>query len=140
MATRLIKDAKDLTTNELIYFKGHAKATYLSNGSNIEDAFLAMSSRAAYPELNHGTSSTTYTLEPNVFHVWGTVSNLTLTLGSEVGGVANEYLFQFTSGSTATTLALPDTIKYETELTIEANKTYQISILKNLATVLAFSN
>lgn len=38
MATRKIKDAKDLTTNELIYFKGHAKATYMSNGKTVEDA------------------------------------------------------------------------------------------------------
>ena len=38
MATRKIKDAKDLSTNELIYFKGHAKATYMSDGRNVEDA------------------------------------------------------------------------------------------------------
>lgn len=38
MAMRKIKDAKDLTTNELIYFKGHAKATYMSNGKTVEDA------------------------------------------------------------------------------------------------------
>lgn len=35
---RKIKDAKDLTTNELIYFKGHAKATYMSDGRTVEDA------------------------------------------------------------------------------------------------------
>lgn len=38
MATRKIKDAKDLDSNELIYFKGHAKATYLSNGATVEDS------------------------------------------------------------------------------------------------------
>lgn len=38
MATRKIKDAKDFSTNELIYFKGHAKATYMSDGRNVEDA------------------------------------------------------------------------------------------------------
>lgn len=37
MATRKIKDAKDLTTGELIYFKGHAKATYMSDGNTVED-------------------------------------------------------------------------------------------------------
>ena len=37
MSTRKIKDAKDLSTNELIYFKGHAKATYMSDGSTVED-------------------------------------------------------------------------------------------------------
>ena len=38
MATRKIKDAQDTTTNELIYFKGHAKATYMSDGRNVEEA------------------------------------------------------------------------------------------------------
>ena len=38
MATRKIKDAKDLSSNELIYFKGHAKATYMSDGATVEDA------------------------------------------------------------------------------------------------------
>lgn len=38
MATRQIKDAKDLSTNELIYFKGHAQATYMSDGTTVEDA------------------------------------------------------------------------------------------------------
>ena len=37
MAKRRIKDAKDLTTGELIYFRGHAKATYLSDGSTLEE-------------------------------------------------------------------------------------------------------
>lgn len=38
MSIRKIKDAKDLNNNELIYFKSHAKATYMSNGSTVEDA------------------------------------------------------------------------------------------------------
>ena len=38
MANRLIKDAKDTKSNELIYFRGHAKATYMSDGRSVEDA------------------------------------------------------------------------------------------------------
>jgi peptidoglycan hydrolase CwlO-like protein len=37
MSIRKIKDAKDLNNNELIYFKSHAKATYMSDGSTVED-------------------------------------------------------------------------------------------------------
>ena len=37
MAPRKIKDAKDLSTNELIYFKSHAKATFMSDGVSVED-------------------------------------------------------------------------------------------------------
>ena len=94
----------------------------------------------AYSEVNHGTSDTTFTLTPNTFHVWDEVSSLTLTLGSETSGVANEFLFQFTSGSTATTLTLPDDIKWAEELAIEANRIYQISILKGLASALNWEN
>jgi hypothetical protein len=43
MATRKIKDAQDTTTNELIYFKGHAKATYMSDGRNVEEAIHQIS-------------------------------------------------------------------------------------------------
>lgn len=86
----------------------------------------------AYSEVNHGTSDTTFTLTPNTFHVWEEVSALTLTLGSETAGIANEYLFQFTSGATATTLTLPDDIKWTEEMVIEPRAIYQISVLKNL--------
>lgn len=37
MATRKIKDAKDINSGELIYFKSHAKATYMSDGRNVEN-------------------------------------------------------------------------------------------------------
>ena len=38
MATRKIKDAKDIKTSELIYFRGHAGATFMSDGRTVEDA------------------------------------------------------------------------------------------------------
>lgn len=98
------------------------------------------SGSGSYAEVNHGTSDTTFTLTPNAFHVWDEVANLTLTLGSETSGVANEFLFQFTSGSEATTLSISDDIKWTEDLIIEPNRIYQVSILKGLASVLEFSN
>lgn len=99
-------------------------------------------SSSAYPEVNHGTGDTTFTLTPNTFHVWGVVTSLTLNFGNETSGVANEYLFQFTSGSTATSLTLPNSIKWANDNvpTIGANMIYQVSILKGLASVLEFNN
>jgi hypothetical protein len=96
----------------------------------------------AYSEVNHGTSDTTFTLTPNTFHIWEEVSALTLTLGSETAGVANEFLFQFTSGATATSLTLPDDIKWANDAApvIAENMIYQVSILKGLASVLEFAN
>ena len=42
MSTRKIKDAKDLSTGELIYFRGHAKSTFMSDGRTVEDAIRPM--------------------------------------------------------------------------------------------------
>lgn len=100
------------------------------------------SGSGVYSEVNHGTSDTTFTLTPNTFHVWDDVTSLTLDLGSETTGVANEFLFQFTSGSEPTTLMLPDDIKWANDdaPVIEANKIYQISILKGLGSVMSWEN
>lgn len=95
---------------------------------------------SAYAEVDHGTSDTSFALTPNTFHVWDEVATLDLSLGVETLGVANEYLFQFTSGSTPTTLTLPDDIKFSEDLIIEASKIYQISILKGLGSVLSWDN
>lgn len=85
--------------------------------------------------VDHGTSDTTYTLTPNVFHVWGAVTSLTLTLGTETGGIYNEFMFQFESGSTATSLSLPSTVEWVDTPTIETGKTYQVSIVNNIALI-----
>ena len=37
MSTRKVVDAKNLDTDELVYFKSHAKATYMSDGTTVED-------------------------------------------------------------------------------------------------------
>lgn len=84
-------------------------------------------------QVNHGTSDTTYTITPNVLHVWGEVTALTLTLGTGESGVVNEYMFQFYSGNTPTTLTLPNSVIWVQPLTIQAGKTYQVSIVNNLA-------
>ena len=96
----------------------------------------------AYPEVVHGTGDTTFTLTPNTFHVWDEVASLDLSLGSETEGVANEFVFQFTSGGTATTLILPDDLKWVNDSipVIAENKIYQVSILKGMATILEFNN
>lgn len=85
--------------------------------------------------VNHGVNDTTFSLTPNVLHIWDTVEALTLTLVSGLDNKVNEYTFQFTSGATATTLSLPSSVKFPSELTIEANKIYQISIVNNLALI-----
>lgn len=89
--------------------------------------------------IDHGTDDTMFELTPNILHKWGTVSSLTLTLATpEDDSVANYYMIEFTSGTTATSLSLPDTITWANDLNIEAGKTYQISILNNLGVIGGF--
>ena len=74
-------------------------------------------------------------LAPNTFYQWGEISALTITLGAETDGVMNEYCFEFVSGNTATTLTVPDTIRWAQEPSIEAGKTYQVSILNKIGVI-----
>ena len=53
MATRNIKEAKDLSTNELIYFKGHAQATFMSDGRTVEEAINDIDTSGSTPDLSN---------------------------------------------------------------------------------------
>lgn len=68
-------------------------------------------------------------------HIYfGEVESLTVDFAppEELEPYRNEYSFTFISGATPTVLTLPDTIKWVNELTIEANKRYEISIVDNI--------
>jgi hypothetical protein len=133
----------DHNGSSLLVLKWKGDGTkFLSDDGTYKTISGGSSSSGAYAEVNHGTSDTTFTLTPNTFHVWDEVASLTLDFGSEIAGVVNEYLFQFTSGATATTLTLPDNLKWANDVipSIKENRTYQISILKGLASVLEFAN
>ena len=56
--------------------------------------------------------------------------------------MANEFLIQFTSGATATSLTLPDDIKWANDAppAIVENTIYQVSILKGMASVVEFTS
>lgn len=74
-------------------------------------------------------------LAPNTFYKWGEIAALTITLGAETEGITNEYCFEFVSGSTATTLTVPDTISWAQEPSIETGKTYQVSIFNGIGVI-----
>lgn len=122
-----------ITNSDLYTFKTINGESILGEGDiTIEGGSVA------YAEVSHGTSDTTFTLTPNTFHVWDEVASLDLSFGEETSGVANEFLFQFTSGATATTLTLPDTVEWVNgALMIEADKTYQISIVNNIGLIIS---
>lgn len=57
MANRIIKDAKDVKSNELIYFRGHAKATYMSDGRTVEDAINSAGTGGSADMSNYYTKA-----------------------------------------------------------------------------------
>lgn len=85
--------------------------------------------------------SNTQEIQSNKFYKFGEVSTLNITLAAITDtSVLNEYMFEFVSGSTATTLTLPNTIKWLETPSIEANKIYQCSIVDNIGVLLGVSN
>ena len=122
--------------NKEILFNGDG-TKFLANDGTYKEV-----SGVAYPKTMLDSTVTALELIPNTFYVWGEVTMLDLELGPERPDVTNEYLFQFTSGSTSTTLTLPDYIKWANgnALTIKENHIYQVSIVNNLGIFAEFYN
>lgn len=78
-------------------------------------------------------------LKPNVFHIWDNAINggtFAPTLGTELPFVTNEFMGQFTTGSTAPTVTWPNTVTwFGGTPAIAAEKTYQFSILNNIGLI-----
>lgn len=76
-------------------------------------------------------TDTTAEIQPNKLYVFPEMTELTLTFAAPTDtSIVNEYHIIFTSGSTATTLTIPDTIKIPDGFTVEANKIYELSVLE----------
>jgi hypothetical protein len=106
-----------------------------SNGSSIPD--MSMFEQKADKIKIKNSEITTIAIVANTYYQFGEVSVLDIRLADIVDKTTlHEYMFEFVSGDTATTLILPDTIKWLEEPTIEANKTYQCSIVNNIGVLL----
>lgn len=109
----------------------------------VKNGGTSSNSGSAYPYVDgnpDGAALLSKEILPNVFYDFGEVSTLDLSLGDAISGVMNEYIFQFTSGSTATTLILPDGIKWTEDVVIESDKIYQISIVNGLGVMMSWTN
>ena len=140
MAARAVMNAKNPTTGEYIYFKGHAKATYMSDGRNVEEYINDVMSDSNKTLVEFTNNS--ITLEPNKYYRQTlSTSSLTIKLGNVVNdGILNEYFIEFTTAVGGTTISLPSTIKWANgeKPTFDINSTYQISIVNNLGVCVKF--
>ena len=86
-------------------------------------------------------TGTSYSLEANKMYIFGEKATLNIELQAAADTtVVNEYLLQFISGATPTEFTYPDTVKFVQEFEVEANKTYQVSILNNIGVMGGVSN
>lgn len=93
---------------------------------------------AAYPIENHGKEISVNVIQPNIFHLFGTVEDVDLVLEDGDESVVNEYVFQFTYAEGPFPCSFPDTIKWVNgEPVFENGKTYQISIVNNIGLIVS---
>ena len=166
MSTRKIKDAKDLSTNELIYFKGHAQATYMSNGYTVEEAinecnskevdlseyytkteidekkFISKESLNTIAKPYFPITETGVTISPNTYNVIsGEISMLEVDFDEPIDGIINEYFIEFTTISgTVPTISFNSDVKWVDGVQPDwlDGYTYQVSIVNNLGVVTKF--
>ena len=87
------------------------------------------------------STETTLELQPNKFYKFGEVTELNLTLAEITDNTQlNEFMFEFVSGETATTVTLPDTIKWAETPDVVSNKIYQCSIVNNIGLIVGVDN
>lgn len=111
---------------------------YVSDGSDVPKYIntnqLATSKQLGNKADNVTTeniSDTTTEIQPNKYYIFGEVETLTLTLAAVGENKLAEYMFEFTSGTTPTTITEIAGVEWKGD-TIEANKVYQASISRGI--------
>ena len=130
-----VKTAYDLANGRQAKLVSGTNIKTINGNSILGSGNLEIGGSSAYPRVDHGVTNTTFSLSPNTFYVWGEVDTLDLSFAEEQAGVANEYLFQFTSSEEPTTLTLPDTIQWVNEVKIESKKIHQVSVMDNIGII-----
>ncbi len=146
MATRKIKDAKDLSTGELIYFKGHAQATFMSDGRTVEEAVSEMSggSGGSIDTSNLATKtelaqkqdviSDIDTIRTNAANYKGTVTSVkvdNVSKSPSSGAVDLGYVNKKLTTSTSSSMALSPNIYYRNTSTSLSTLTITLSSVSN---------
>lgn len=124
MANYPIKYVTDASNNRVLPIT-HTDAVKDDSGTTLS---TLLGQRVSCVQSAISGTSVSQQLAPNTYYSFGTVTALTVTLGTPVSGVNNEYVFEFDSGSTATTLSIPATVIGIDTTKIAASKHYEISI------------
>lgn len=86
------------------------------------------------PLVEVSGATPTQTLAPNTFYKFtGSVTALTLTLGTAIAGIANIYAFSFVAGADNPTISLPASVTIDGTLSIASGDYVEFSIMNNVA-------
>lgn len=152
-----------ISYTDLLQFTGGGFSQGSSNSSalslyipNTEKHLAKSTAKGIYTKdidteiYNNNTSSTTITINPlslgNRYNKWNEVAELNITLGTDASksDLSNpllaEYAFEFVSGSTPTVLTITPEPKWVGSHEIEANKTYQVSIVNGIGVIVGVDN
>ena len=124
-------------TDSEINLRNYGDGTkFLSDDGTYKEITIPSGGIPVETEDTEVLASVSATLDPNKFYRWNEVGSLTILSLSSIGLQENklaEYMFEFKSGDTPTVLTLPEGIKWIGSSVVEPNKTYQVSIINNLA-------
>lgn len=75
------------------------------------------------------------TIAPNVWNVWGEVTSLNITKGTDISGIVNNYMVRFTAGEGCVVNFLDFTLQWYggDKPTWTAGNTYEVSIVDDTA-------
>jgi hypothetical protein len=134
-----IKSVEQTTTSAE---SGGMNVVTVTKTDNSKSTFEVVNGKGEFDGIqNVSGADITMELQPNILYVFGEVTSLSLTLATPSDTTrVNEYMFQFTSGTTATTLTLPSTVKWIGSNGVAASMVYQVSIVNNLAVMGGTSN
>lgn len=89
--------------------------------------------------IEKDSTDTEVSIEPNKLYIFPEMTELSITFIEPTDtSIVNEYHCIFTSGATATTLTIPDTINVPSGFSVEANKVYELSVLENCLTYMSW--
>ena len=104
-----------------------------TNGTNGKDAVINVTSSVLGNNDSTTGNSTTIACSENIYYKIVAIGNGTITLNTPANSsVYNEYMLEI-STTADVTLTFPSTLKWVKAITFTSGKTYQISIVNNIA-------
>lgn len=127
-----------LTSAPVTSVNGSTGAVVISNATTSAAGLMSATDKQKVDSILSlitvsGTTAT-QALNPNVVYSFGTMTSLTITLGTPVSGINNQYIFEFDSGSTATNLSVPNDVEWPSTLSVKANTHYEMNIKYDAST------